>query len=429
MIKVPAENPPELLALGPGVAMYRLEPPPGFPFVDTQIAGMFREWEVAPGGVIPAEERATLLVSLATTITRATYHYRRFGFILGLLDERRRLSGHASGDTLGHFAVFEASDMLGAARGAIDEIVYLAARMSGASEEHADRWAAYRLVTQVPPAHHLVPAVLALRARAAWFLETNDYRNALTHRGSRNPIGTGYYPRNDVLPEARDPGMNLFLVPDRASIENHARPHLWTYRDGLRLEDLVARIYAGFEELLKAVGTAWGFVLPPEGTMPIEQRPNIVAHVATPVITWMHGTFYAGIFTTDEHARRFMAKCFPGDPNVEPLPVHLCHVGTTPRFILNFSPIEEKLGAELRKLGAQDGYIKLAVDPRYNPRTAGIAYEHEAGSIPMSYLFAAGKGGIKVDVLAETFPGREVVYVIRRAHQEVPLAFNVYTGS
>lgn len=428
MIKIPAENPPELCALGPGCAMYRLEPPPGFPFVDTPLAGMFREWEVAPGGPIPAEEHATLLVSLATTITRATYHYRRFGFILGLLDERRHISGHASGDTLGHFAVFEASSMLGAVRGAIDEIVYFAARLSGVAEVDADRWAAYRLVTQVPPAHQLVPAVLVLRARSAWFLEINDYRNALIHRGSRNPIGTGYYPRNDVLPEARDPGMNLFLVPDRASTGNHARPHLWTYRDGLRLEDLVERTYTGFEELLQAVGTAWGFVLPTDGTAPIDQRPNIVAHIVTPMITWMHGTFYAGIFTTEEQAHRFLAECFPNDPDVEPVPVHQCRLGTTPRYILNFRT-GARLGAELRKFGVQGGDIKLAVDPTYNPRTAGIAYRHEVGTIPISYLLAAGEADAKVDLLAETFPGREVVYVIRRAHQEVPLAFNVYTGS
>jgi hypothetical protein len=428
MIKIPAENPPELCAFGPGFAMYRLEPPPGFPHVDSPLAGMFREWEATPSGLFPAEERATLLVSLATTITRASYHYQRFGFILGLLNERRRLSGGASGDTLGRFSVFEASSMLGAIRGAIDEIVYLAARMSGATEADADRWQAYKLVTQSPPAHQLVPAVLLLRVRAAWFLETNDYRNALTHRGSRNPIGGGYYPRNDALPEARDPGMNLFLVPDRASTENHARPHLWTYCDGLRLEDLVERIYTGFEELLHAVGPAWGFVLPPDGTMPIHQRPNIVARIARPVLTWMHGTFYAGIFTTEEHARRFLAKCFPNDTNVEPVPVYHCLLGTDPRFILNFSS-GERLGAELRKLGVQGGDIKLAVDPSYNPRTAGIAYKHEAGSIPISYLLAAGEAGVNVDLLAETFPGHEVVYVIRNAHQEVPLAFNVYTGS
>lgn len=143
MITLPAENPAELKAFGPrGLAWYRLDYPEGTPEVDSQLAAMFRILgdtgdALAP---LPGDERASLLCSLATTLLRANYHRGRVDFLVGKLAERHRLVGMVKcGDLLARYAVYEASSLLGAARSAVDEVVYIAARRAGITEEKAKR--------------------------------------------------------------------------------------------------------------------------------------------------------------------------------------------------------------------------------------------------------------------------------------------------
>src|SRR5262245_40988570 len=77
---------------------------------------------------------------------------------------------------------YEASAALVAARLGVDEIVFIAARLRGASAQDIHkRWKAKDVLTtgfDTRPDFN-IDEVNALRARRSWYDETNDYRNVL----------------------------------------------------------------------------------------------------------------------------------------------------------------------------------------------------------------------------------------------------------
>src|SRR4051812_11878330 len=102
-----------LKMIGPGFAMYRVELPAGLPAIDDPRAGMFRvlgQKSSAALTALPDDERDAVLMSLAGTYLRASYHWQRFVQIVELLEERRiQVGATVAMDTAGRFALFEAA--------------------------------------------------------------------------------------------------------------------------------------------------------------------------------------------------------------------------------------------------------------------------------------------------------------------------------
>ena len=296
--------------------------------------------------------------------------------------------------------MYEAASMLAAANSIVEEVVFLAARRAGQSEVLADRWKTYA-EARVRRDGPLVPEVVLLRARDAWFRQLSDYRNALTHRGSIPVGGFGYYPPGDPSPEATDPAMNLFLVPDHASIGRPARPATWTYRDGRRLEDLVRDVWQGLESLLLDVGREWGETPPSAGSVPADQVPNVV--VALPKLAMLGapgGALIAPIFTTEALALAFLAT--QPTMRAEPTPTRLCHLGP-PRWLL-WIPSLSSAPAGIDRL-------LFAIDPTIAPGR-GIVHEQVVGDLAVQPLRAL-PSGLFVDLPAEDVPGVDTIYVLR----------------
>jgi hypothetical protein len=205
----------------PQCGAFRVPLPQGLPDVESDLVRMLRVPEDEPcqaalSALADPAEREALFFSLATTLTRATYHRNRFEDIVRILAERRlEVGGTVSSDTCAKYAIFEAAAMVTAARTAVDEILYIAARRSGASPTDAGGWKVDVAITcnLSKDAHYHVPEVVALRGHLGWYEELNKYRNVLVHRGWRPQFG-GFFPIGSTLPEASDPSRNLMLTPN-----------------------------------------------------------------------------------------------------------------------------------------------------------------------------------------------------------------------
>jgi hypothetical protein len=313
---------------GPQFAGYKVAHPDGLPEVHADLVRMIRLLGDDPAAAAllaigDAGEREALLTSLATTLTRTMYHRLRFTEIAGTLAARRiGVGGTVCSDTCSKYAVFEAAAMLTAARTAVDEMLYIAARRAGATPADADDWKVSTAVacnlTNAP--RYNVAEVLSLRARLGWYSEMNEYRNVLVHRGWREQVG-GFFPVGVSLPEATDPTRNVMLVPDRGSLTRVRRGDKWTYLDGTRLEHIVERAADGLNEFLDDIGrTCWGGGLPAAGTAPKDKLPNmlvILPHAALVVA----GDIHMPVFASEARARTFHRDAYRGDANLDLFPV------------------------------------------------------------------------------------------------------------
>lgn len=249
---------------------------------------------------IPPDERAALLLSLATTICRAEYHERRFQRITQHLAERRlAVAVPIFYEAHAWPAVFEGAAALGAARTAVDEIVHIAARRNG-----EDHWEISKVIKD-GSAKASVAEILHLRARGSWYDSLNKYRNVLYHRGWRGEPGA-YFPPEATEPEAQDPERNILLVPDLASLEDDARAHRWTYSTRRHLEPVVQDAVDGMRAFIDVVAMdVWEGKLPTPGTIPVKEQPNVLVAFPRPAPFLGAGTIYLPVFSSRENAEKF----------------------------------------------------------------------------------------------------------------------------
>jgi hypothetical protein len=326
---------------------------------------MIRQIGLAPAhsalSALDPLEREALFLSLSLTLARADYHRQRFLQITALLEQRRfQTGGVASFDVLPKYALFEASACLGAVRMGIDEIIFITARLRAVTSNDISKgWTAQRVVTApfTTSPEFDVPEIRALRSRQPWYEEMNAYRNVLFHRGWRLLSGA-YFPIGSTQAEALDPQFNAMMVPDRASLVGQTRPHQWTYAEGERVEGIVDRAVRGFDELLDDVCMhTWGGLVPPEGTMPKEQRLNIFVSVVRPMLLSLGGQVVLPIFTSETCAHTL--DVFARNPGVELVSLtSTALVVGTPAFI--FSMLGATEDPDLAGLG---GDLMIVLDP------------------------------------------------------------------
>jgi len=303
------------------VLFVRLGRPAELPNGDTLAARMVRvlaDDGSPPLAPLPADERNQVLLSLAHTMTRTRYHRLRFERIVRLLACRReRVRAVLGMDLLGNMIMFEAVACLSAARSAVDQIAYVAARRAGATPREADDdWAASKLarldLSKQQNSDFNVGEVVQLQDHRAWFDELNTYRNVLVHRGPRESYGS-YFKDGEDVPEASEPDMNVMLVPDPESLDRSSahRPDKWTYTMQLRIEQLVDRLENGLREFVDNVASrVWGGKLPAPGTSPPDEEPDFVVKLPSPVVIPLApSTGLLPMFTSASLAKRFVESC------------------------------------------------------------------------------------------------------------------------
>ena len=247
------------------IGVGKFDQPEGLPVVDS-----VRSRQLAQLGstglptlsVLGAKERDALFTSLAIIARTADYHVKRFNSLLAAVNQRRKAANALiTYDFTVEYAVFEAAAALSAIRSAVDEIIFIAARLSGVSaKDIKETWKTSNVMqTEFGKAPHFnVPEVTALRGRVNWYDDLNEYRNAYRHRGCRDTIAA-YFPLDSDFPEAKDGERNVMLLPDRTSLVGNTRADAWTYSKGLRLENLLESTVKTFEELLdELIEKVWG---------------------------------------------------------------------------------------------------------------------------------------------------------------------------
>lgn len=429
-----AEKVPQqiLRAVSPDFHWYRLEYPQGLPHVENQIARMIRGFgdrtEAKELERIPDEERDGLVLSLAQTLCRATYHYKRFEDILTEAATRKRLLGATvAGDFITHYLHFEATSLWVAARGAVDQVIYIAARRMGYSGNKADEWDANKAIRETDPIkkqkYNIEEVRLLQGPYLSWYEKLNIYRNVFTHQGWRYTPVAGYYEIDATVPEARHPTNNPLLVPDITSAKGRVRPHEWTYSDGNRLEYLVREINDGLLGFLKSVGIkAWGGMLDErEGSVPIDQRPNMLVVRPRPLFVSFDSDCYIPMFTSAEKAVHFFEDFFLKKidcPPFEVRPMELEDGYGGPGFCF-ILPDGQSIIEAMADFGANfSGLVKLIIDPILgtNPRRiVDCVYLHE---IPVTLLMEEEQSRPLGKVMkwpTADWPGIDRIFYFRRA--------------
>jgi hypothetical protein len=316
------------------IGLLRLEIPPGLPDVDTQRARQVRHLGLQgmPAlSVLAPDERDALFLSLSLIVRNADYHARRFNLVLEAMDRRRaQADAFLTYDfyMVDFASVFEASGALSASRSAIDEIIFIAARVAGVSAPDIKEYWKTSTVMSASFAKRPefdLPAVRTLRNRTAWYEELNDYRNVFRHRGCRSTIG-GCFPIGSDFPEASRGEHNVMLFPDRSSLIGNTRAHQWTYNDGVRLEHLVQRGIEGLERLIDDLcRDIWGG---PEflarewmGRVPKDEHPNLLVAWLQPVFFVTGTNALLPVFRTRECAEAFRRFVDPRE-DVHPAAAH-----------------------------------------------------------------------------------------------------------
>jgi hypothetical protein len=298
------------------IGVAKFDQPEGLPIVDST-----RSRQLVQLGstglprlnVLGAKERDALFTSLAIMVRTADYHVKRFDSLLAAVNLRRKAANALiTYDFTVEYAVFEAAAALSAIRSAVDEIIFVAARLSGVSaKDIKDSWKTSNVMqTDFAKAPHFnVPEVNALRLRFNWYDDLNEYRNAYRHRGCRDTIAA-YFPLDSDFPEAKDGERNVMLLPDRASLVGNTRADVWTYSKGLRLETLLETTVKVFEELLdELIEKVWGGTafLGQQwvGKIPPGEYNMIVLH-ARPALHVVGHDVLLPLFSTRELANHFI---------------------------------------------------------------------------------------------------------------------------
>jgi hypothetical protein len=297
-----------------GVAKFDV--PEGLPIVDT-----VRSRQIVQLGsqglpvlnALGAEERDALFTSLAIVVRTADYHVKRFNRLIAAIDERRKTANALiTCDFTVEYAVFEAAAALSAIRSAVDEIIFIAARLAGVpAKEIKDKWKTSNVMLAgfAGAPHFNVPEVRALRVRFDWYDDLNEYRNAYRHRGCRDTLAP-FFPLDSDFPEAKNGERNVMLLPDRSSLIGNTRADKWTYSKGVRLETLMETTVKIFEDLLdELIGKVWGGAafLAQEwvGQIPAGEYNMLLLH-ARPALTVIGQNAFLPLFSTRDLANIFI---------------------------------------------------------------------------------------------------------------------------
>lgn len=317
-MKVPSQ--PRVVVQPPGspprALGFLLDSVAGIPYTDAALVRAIRSAEDAPAFAgVPKDERVGQLSSLAETLSRARYHKLRFDEAVATIKRRRiALGGPVVADWHAvRPAICEAAAFLGAMRTTTDIVVYVAARRAGKSAASASDWQAKDAIDPPRkggdagsvPTKYNVPEILEIRKHQPWFDDLNLYRNAVYHRGWGGEKYGFYFP-GELAEEADDPSRNAFLLPDREALVDRKLPHLWTYANRQRLDDLVESIYANGMALLEEIVTnLWGQPLPGDGTVPVAEQPNSLLYLPFPAYLQHPGHKVLPVFTSEAAARSF----------------------------------------------------------------------------------------------------------------------------
>jgi len=194
LLGVPSECPPPTFHLCPPggrdhLVGFSFPSIPGIPPVRGVLAGRFSAAALDGAGQpvqLAIEEWKANLSVICGEFRRADYHLARFNSILELLKARRRVAGGpVFGDPEPARALYcEAASYFSAVRTAVDIIVYVAARRSGASIAAAERWKATEAICAAAspqPTKYDTDDIRALRGHKNWFETLNHYRNSMLH--------------------------------------------------------------------------------------------------------------------------------------------------------------------------------------------------------------------------------------------------------
>jgi hypothetical protein len=200
--------------------------------------------------------------------------------------------------------------MLAACRSCLDEILFIGGLRAGmfSAQIASDRsWGVWKAIYDSKRPVYSLPEAMVLRKHAGWYESVNVYRNALTHFGSKRPVG-GYAPINEMQHPRIE--FNAMVLPDFTSVKAKQRPHEWTYNDGTRLEDSMKSWAAGFDACLWDLIALWGGTKQPAGLVPVEQHANIFIAIPHPAFLMHPSAVVACCFDSEARALDFakMAK-------------------------------------------------------------------------------------------------------------------------
>lgn len=355
-----------------GVAKFDV--PEGLPVVDTVRSRQIVQLGSSGLPVLNAlrtEERDALFTSLAIIVRTADYHTKRFNGLLAAVNERRKTANALiTYDFTVEYAVFEAAAALSAIRSAVDEIIFIAARLAGiAGKDIKQNWKTSNVMTagfdSAP--HFNLPEVNALRVRLKWYDDLNDYRNAYRHRGCRDTVAA-YFPLDSDYPEAKDGDRNVMLLPDRSSLVGNTRADQWAYSKGVRLETLLETTVKIFEELLdELIGKVWGGAayLAQEwiGKIPAGEYNMILLH-ARPALHVIGQNVLLPLFSTRDLAHNFIKDTTGADK------LHLAELTPNEVGLFGLDVSGYKDAPEFAKL---TGKILVCLDPVGFRETGGKA--------------------------------------------------------
>lgn len=393
MSEAPSKTAVPAIMFMPGGIFARLELPPGLPDCDIlrsrQVSLLRESPALAP---LTAEEREGILSSLASTIRRATYHNSRFNEILRELEVRRaQIPGEVFYDAIVECLHFEFQASCGAARMALDELVYIIARRHGVSETRArakargDKlWETNNLFTCTTLAEECdVPEIAEMRSRRDWYDTLNAYRNAFFHHGWRH--GAGYFAKDDDTKASKAPSRNALILPDRTSLKGRNKPYEWTWNEGQMLDDVARSVHEDLGELINTLCSKhWGTPEPAQGSIPPEHKPTILATFAKPFMLRSEKALIAPLFSTRELAERFDSFRKVEGLEIRKLRSAQTFLSNTPEFVLSFADLEKiSLPPEVSAL-----YILL--DPEPADETWAAAKWKYAAMVPLKDLLSKG---------------------------------------
>ena len=382
----PADR-PRLFGVMPGALLFRARRPQGVPETETDRGRQLHTAKNSKALVgIPAKQRDVLIGSLVRTVGRAEYHYRRFLELRGALDElRQQVPGDVFWDGMATCMHYEMQALAGAARVFVDELVYLAAarHTPALSGSQAAKWKAKELIcTPLSPESKFdVPEVRILRGHVAWFDALNAYRNTFFHSSWEH--GTGHYDA-DGGQASVSPARNALLVPDRGSLTTSSKPSDWTWEDGTTVDDVCERVHTGLETVIGELCEGeWGCPVPAPGSVPKDQRPNVLVTLAKPVVLELPNTIIVPVFSTKEKAEEFVEQV----PGLAQQIAHAGHELCRIRSYRNYVDVEA-ISLTLHGLCPPAGVVKLVVylDPIPRAKDWSLIDAAARAEIPLEHV-------------------------------------------
>jgi hypothetical protein len=250
---------------------------------------------------LPKVERDAIFGSVGKTYTRAAHHERKFGALRAELDERRRnLPGEVFWDGLVEYVHFELQSFAGACRTLFDELAYIIARRHGVAPARARRtpWETADLLCKPLKPECDVDEVTLLRSERTWFETLNAYRNSFSHHGWQH--GWGHFSNEDSRYASGSAASNGLLLPDRESLVGRKKPFEWTWARKTTADAVAAAIRRGTDRLIDEFGRLWSVPLPATGSMPLEDRPNMIVRLVRPGILYTEFPAFLPVFSTRE---------------------------------------------------------------------------------------------------------------------------------